>query len=160
RTSWSACPRRSGSTRGPRRAQMPLRALLPDPGFEVSLTEGLGEVSDLGLELLLPAGGLGLPSHDARAATLEELALPVPHRLLGDLRSPGGLGDGDLTGQHRQHDPDLLLGRNDRWSCHDDQTPSGQTRKQRVLPPSLTRDTISPRPHASTGTAARSGDSL
>ena len=58
---------------------MPLRALLPDPGFEVSLTEGLGEVGDLGLELLLPAGGLKLPSHDARAAALEELALPVPH---------------------------------------------------------------------------------
>ena len=94
---------------------MPLRALLPDPGFEVSLTEGLGEVGDLGLELLFPAGGLGLPGHDAWAASGEELALPVPHRQLGDLRSPGGLGDGDLTSQRRQYDPDLLLGRNDRW---------------------------------------------
>ncbi|MER5635416.1 ISL3 family transposase [Kitasatospora sp. NPDC002227] len=39
--------------------------------------------------------------------------------MLGHLRPPRGLGNGHLTGQNRQHDPDLLLRRQCRWPHHD-----------------------------------------
>ena len=82
-----------------------------------------------------------LAGRQTRPARFQELALPVPYRLLGHLRSPGRFGHGELTGQDRQHDPRLLLGRNSRWFRHDSDSLTGQARKQRALPQSLTRDT-------------------
>src|SRR5690606_40488014 len=86
-------------------------------------THGLGQLGDLGLQLLLTRRGPRLPRRQAGPAGLEERPLPVPDRLLGHLRPPGGLGDGDLAGQDRQHDPGLLLGRNDGGLAMNDQTP-------------------------------------
>src|SRR4029453_1314414 len=74
-------------------------------------------------ELLLTGRGPGLRTPQANLAGFEELTLPVPDRLLGHLRPPRSLRDGDLTSQDRQHDPDLLLSREHRRSRHDDQTP-------------------------------------
>src|SRR5690606_88432 len=85
RTSWSACPPRRGSPRGPRRAQATLGGLLPDPDLDSGLTQRLGQVDDLGLELGLTGRGTRPASSQARLAGLEELPLPVPDRLLGDL---------------------------------------------------------------------------
>ncbi len=48
RTSWSTCPPRCGSPRGPRRAQPALRGLLPHPQLDRGLTQRLGQVDDLG----------------------------------------------------------------------------------------------------------------
>src|SRR5665648_677127 len=43
--------------------------------------EGLGQVRDLGLQLGLTGRRTGLAGHQPRAAGLQELPLPVPHRL-------------------------------------------------------------------------------
>src|SRR5690606_37483613 len=119
KTSWSACPLRCGSPRGPRRAQPALRGLLPHPRRQMRLTQSLGQLGDLGLELLLARRWPRLPCHQPGTAGLEELPLPIPYRLLGHLRPPRRLRDSHLTGQDRQHDPDLLLSRYSRRSRHE-----------------------------------------
>src|SRR5918998_5649060 len=67
----------AGFLRGPRRAQAPLGGLLPHPQLHRGLTEGLGQLGPLGLELLLPRPRPGLADRQARIAGLEKLALPV-----------------------------------------------------------------------------------
>src|SRR5690606_40584948 len=96
----------------------PHRGLLPYPYLDRGLTQRLGQISDLGLQLLLPRRRPRLPRDQALLASLEELRLPPTKRLLRNLLPSCGLGDRDLTGQHAQHDPQLLLSRDHRWSTH------------------------------------------
>lgn len=116
-STWASRPRH-GSPQGLRRAQPALRGLLPHPYLDRGLAQRLGQIRDLGLKLLLPGGGSGLARGQALLAGLEELSLPPANLLLGDLLPPRGLGDRHLPGQHAQHDPQLLLRRDHRWSTH------------------------------------------
>ena len=59
---------------------------------------------------------------DAGLSALEELALPVSDGLLGDILTPSGFSDRDLTGKHGQHDAELLLRGDRRWTTHNIQT--------------------------------------
>src|SRR5690606_39895555 len=134
RTSRSTCLPRYGSPRGPRRAQPTLRRLLPDPDLDRGLTQSLGQLGDLVLELLLPTRGLGLARLNTGLPALQELALPVPDRLLGDLLAAGSLGDRDLPLQHGQHNAELLLRRDRRWTTHDSDLSIGALPQQLTTP--------------------------
>jgi hypothetical protein len=58
---------------------------------------------------------------------LEEVGLPAANRPLADLLATSRLSDRNLPGQHTQHDPSLLLGRDHRGSTHVVDSPSGLT---------------------------------
>jgi hypothetical protein len=68
------------------KAQAPLRGALPHPQLDRGLTQCLGQLGDLGLELLLACRGPGLPGDQSGLADFKELTLPVPDRLLRHLR--------------------------------------------------------------------------
>src|SRR5690606_1815294 len=77
----------------------------------------------------------------ALLASLVELRLPPTNRLLRNLLPSCGLGGRDLTGEHAQHDPQLLLSRDHRWSTHRGLVSLPCSEDQLTpLPRSLTRD--------------------
>src|SRR5699024_3297705 len=143
RTSRSTFPPLSGLPRGLRRAQPALRALLPDTQFHRCFAERKGEVFDLGLKLGLAGRRAGLPGSQRGLACFEELGLPSADRLLGDLLLPSRFSDGDLAGQHAQHDPGLGLRTEHRWSSHGQVLLLSDADHALItgLPESMTRDT-------------------
>src|SRR5699024_8769312 len=80
-TSRATCPPRRGSPRGPRRAQPALRRLLPHPDLDSGFTEGLGQLLDLRLQLLLPRRRTRLAGREPGLPRLEEVRLPPADRL-------------------------------------------------------------------------------
>src|SRR6218665_3108516 len=140
RTSRSTCPTQCGSPRGPRRAQAALRTLLPHPDLDRSLTQRLGQLRNLSLQLLLPRRGPGLTRNQTGLASVEELALPVPDRLPRHLLPTSGLSNQHLTLKHRQHDADLLLRRDPRWTTHDDSNLSTGALQQQPTTPATKPD--------------------
>lgn len=60
--------RSAGSPRGPRRARPALRGALPHPRGQVRFTQSLGQIRDLGFQLLLTRRGPRLTGHQARTA--------------------------------------------------------------------------------------------
>src|SRR5699024_1584508 len=94
-------------------------AILPILPWDQSLHQTRGDsVFDLGLKLGLAGRRAGLPGSQRGLACFEELGLPSAGRLLGDLLLPSRFSDGDLAGQHAQHDPGLGLRTEHRWSSH------------------------------------------
>src|SRR5699024_4811498 len=79
-------------------------------------------------------------------ACFEELGLPSADRLLGDLLLPSRFSDGDLAGQHAQHDPGLGLRTEHRWSSHGQVLLLSDADHALItgLPESMTRDKIVP----------------
>ena len=71
--------------------------------------------------------GPDLPAANAVFPASKKSTFPTTDRLLADLLSPCSLGDGDLTGNHAQHDPGLLLNRDPWWSSHVSDSSSGLT---------------------------------
>src|SRR5438046_4987620 len=92
-----------------RSAKAALRALFPHPQLDRRLTQSLGQVSDLGLQLLLTRRQTRPASSQRGLARLDEVGLPAMDRLLTDLLLAGGLTDRHFAGQHREHNPRLLL---------------------------------------------------
>jgi hypothetical protein len=88
RTSWSTCPPGRVSPRGPRRAQPALRGPLPDPDLHRGRTQSLGQLGDLGLQLLLPGRRTGLTGRQGGLADHKEIGLPPADRLLADPLPP------------------------------------------------------------------------
>ena len=85
----------------------------PDPQLDVGLTERLGEVIHLPLELFLasrPWPSRVLPSGERLVGTIEELLLPLRDRGLAHLEPPRGLHLSHLAPQDREHDLDFSSG--------------------------------------------------
>jgi hypothetical protein len=84
----------------------------PHPQLDVGLTEGLGELVDLGGELLLAPRTRALrvlAPGQRLVRAFEELLLPLRDRRLTHLKPPSSLDLGHLSPEHRQHDRDLLV---------------------------------------------------
>ena len=122
------------------KGQTALRGLLPNPDLDRSLTQRVGQVSDLGLELFLTRRRTGPPGRQRGLTGLQEVGLPTADRLLADLLPPRRLSNAELAGDHAQHDPGLLL-RRDHWGWSTHVTDSFRNNSI-VLPQSLTRDKI------------------
>jgi len=106
----------------------------------MDLTEGAGQLLDLGLELGLAAAGPAGAPGQGLTATEHELIAPGRDRGVRDAFTSGRLLDRDLTAQHGEDDPQLLVDRLDGWSSQQD---SFNNRPGQVSPVSriLTQDT-------------------
>ncbi len=93
-----------------------------------ALRQGGSELFVLRRELLLAARRLGRPvGGDRLLAAVKELVSPVPDRGLRDALAASCLVDRQLTAQDGEHDPDLVLRRSRRGSCHRFSLSSGPT---------------------------------
>ena len=100
----------------------------PQAKLHVRFAQGGGELFVLGGELLFAAGRSGRAAGGYRLlAAVEELVTPVRDRGLRDALAAGGLRDRQLAAQDGEHDPDLVLRRSRRGSCHRFSLSSGPT---------------------------------
>lgn len=118
-------PRPTSSTPATRRAPHQGRCATRRPQPATAPREPSGPATHL------PAGPDGPPP---------KLGLPPRYRRLRGLITTRGLSDRHLTGQHRQHDPELVLNRELRGATHDASHFLTQEPQLTPAPLSLTRD--------------------
>ena len=100
-----------GSLRGPR-SRVEIPPFTPDTELDVGLPEGLLQLLDLGLQLILTTRGRTarlVTTRKGLAAPFEELPLPLRVRRLRHLQSAARLHLGHLTTQRREDDRELLV---------------------------------------------------
>src|SRR5271166_3879383 len=100
-----------GSSRG-LRTGVESPPFTPHSKFDVGLSEGLGQIVDLGLQLGLSASAGRLrvvPSSQGFLGALQELSLPLRDRRLGHLQAARCVNLGDLAFQDAQNNLEFLI---------------------------------------------------